>query len=100
MAKKEQGDEERERRISMEIIVDPYDEDERAMGWYNYLVDTLQFPFTATCIAKRAISPLKIGDEVDVIDMPNEDECRAGSVCHDSLGKGWAGSASHAVTTH
>jgi len=29
----------REERIIMEIIVDAYDEEERAMGWYYYLED-------------------------------------------------------------
>ncbi len=65
----------REQRITMEIIVDAYDEQERAMGWYYYLQDHLRFPFTATCIAKRAISPLRVKDEVEVIGMPGEDEC-------------------------
>ncbi len=37
-------DEEREERINMEIIVDAYGPEEQAMGWYNYLSDTLQFP--------------------------------------------------------
>ncbi|HOW71048.1 MAG TPA: calcium-binding protein [Phycisphaerae bacterium] len=58
----------------MEIVVDAYGEDERAMGWYYYLEDKLRFPFTATCTAKRAISPLRVGDEVEVIGMPGEDE--------------------------
>jgi Calcium binding len=30
---------------------------------------------TATCIAKRAISPLRVNDEVEVIGMPGEEEC-------------------------
>src|SRR4051794_34624422 len=34
---KPQKDEEREERITMEIVVDAYNEDERAMGWYCYL---------------------------------------------------------------
>ncbi|MBI3029159.1 MAG: calcium-binding protein [Candidatus Rokubacteria bacterium] len=59
----------------MEIVVDAYDEQERAMGWYYYLQDQLRFPFTATCIAKRSISPLKGKDEVEVIGMPGEEEC-------------------------
>ncbi len=59
----------------MEIVVDAYDEQERAMGWYYYLEDQLRFPFIATCIAKRAISPLKVKDEVEVIGMPGGDEC-------------------------
>ena len=68
-------DEEREHRISEEIVVDAYGPDERAMGWYYYLENRLRFPFTATCVAKRAISPLRIKDEVEVIGMPGEDEC-------------------------
>ncbi len=72
---KPKRDPKREQRITMEIVVDAYDEQERAMGWYYYLEDQLRFPFTATCIAKRAISPLKITDEVEVIGMPGGDEC-------------------------
>ena len=34
---KPEKDEVREERITMEIVVDAYDEDERAMGWYYYL---------------------------------------------------------------
>jgi hypothetical protein len=71
-AKTNQG---RERRIMMEIVVDAYDEHERAMGWYCYLEEKLAFPFTARCISKRSISPLRVGDEVEVIGMPGEDEC-------------------------
>ncbi len=66
----------REQRIMNEIVVDAHDDEERAMGWYSYLEDTLEFPFTATCVARRAISPLLVGDEVDVNGMAPEDECR------------------------
>ena len=69
-------DEEREERIQMEIIVDAYGPEEQASGWYNYLVDTLQFPFTAHCIARRAISPLEPGDEFEVVGIAPEEECR------------------------
>ena len=75
MKKKPGRDPEREERITMEIVVDCYDEHERAMGWCCYLEDQLQFPFTATCVARRAISPLRIKDEVEVTGMPGEDEC-------------------------
>lgn len=76
MAKsKPKRDTEREDRIAMEIVVDAYDAGERAMGWYYYLEEQLQFPFTASCIAERAISPLRVKDEVEVIGMPAEDEC-------------------------
>lgn len=59
----------------MEIIVDAHGPQEQAMGWYYYLEDKLQFPFTAVCCAKRAISPLQIKDEVDVLRMAPEEEC-------------------------
>jgi Calcium binding len=68
-------DETREHRIHMEIVVDCYGEEERAMGWYCYLDDKLTFPFLARCIAKRAISPLREGDEVDVLEMAPQEEC-------------------------
>jgi hypothetical protein len=68
-------DPEREERISMEIVVDCYGESEQAMGWFYYLQDRLQFPFRAHCIAKRATSPLRVKDEVEVIDMAPEEEC-------------------------
>lgn len=65
----------REHRIHIDIIVDAYDEQERAMGWYYYLEDKLRFPLLARCVAKRAISPLQVGDEVELIGMAPEDEC-------------------------
>ena len=68
-------DEERERRITMEIIVDAYGPEEQALGWWCYLDDKLQFPFSARCVARRATSPLKPGDEVEVVAMAPEDEC-------------------------
>ena len=67
---------EREERIDTEIAVDAYGPEERAMGWYCYLEDKLSFPFTATCTAARAISPLQKGDEVEVLDMVPSDECQ------------------------
>jgi hypothetical protein len=68
-------DPQREARIADEIVVDCYDETERAMGWYAYLGDRLQFPFTARCVAKRSISPLRVEDEVEVTGMAPEEEC-------------------------
>ena len=65
----------REERIEMEIIVDAYGSEEQAMGWYYYLEEELQFPFTAVCSAKRSISPLQVEDEVDVLGMASEEEC-------------------------
>ena len=68
-------DQEREDRIENEIVVDAHGEEERAMGWFYYLEENLHCPFTAHCIAKRASSPLKVGDEVEVIGMSFDDEC-------------------------
>ena len=69
------SDPEREQRIHNEIIVDAYGEEERAIGWYYYLQNQLEFPFTAICISKRAISPLQIEEETEVIGMSDEGEC-------------------------
>ena len=68
-------DDDREQRIHDEIIVDAYGPEEQALGWYYYLENTLQFPFTTRCRQERAISPLHVGDEVDVIGMVPEEEC-------------------------
>jgi hypothetical protein len=72
---KTKTDPKREHRIVMEIVVDAYDEHERAMGWYYYLEGHLHFPFTATCISRRSISPLRVKDRVEVLSMALEDEC-------------------------
>ena len=68
-------DEEREERITMEIVVDCYDAEEQAMGWYYYLERTMHFPFTARSVEHRAISPLEPGDEVEVVGMAPVEEC-------------------------
>jgi hypothetical protein len=73
---KPKRDEEREERISMEIVVDAHDEDERAMGWFYYLEDKLTFPFLTRCISERATSPLPVGAEVEVVGMAPADECK------------------------
>lgn len=65
----------RERRIEQEIVVDAYTSDERAIGWHCYLDDKLDFPFKAKCIAVREVSPLRKGEEVEVLGMAPEDDC-------------------------
>lgn len=65
----------RERRIHDEIVVDAYDEAERAMSWYYYLEEKLDFPFKARCAFARTILPLKPGEDVQVIAMAEEDDC-------------------------
>ena len=65
----------REERIENEAIVDAYNEQEKAMGWYYCLENKISFPFLARCIVKRTISPLLVGDNVEVIGMAPEEEC-------------------------
>ena len=79
MARVEEDDV-REHRIHMEVVVDAYGEEERAMGWYYYLDDTLAFPFQAMCIAERRSSPLQPGEVVQVTGMAPEEDCE-----HDML---------------
>ena len=67
----------RERRIEMEAVVDAYNTEERAMGWYYYLEERLRFPFKARCKSKREISPLRVGEEVEVLGMAPETECES-----------------------
>ena len=74
--KRPSREEEREQRIAMEIVVDAYTPEEQAMGWYYSLEDRLHFPFVARCITERSISPLRVGDEVDVVGMAPEAECQ------------------------
>lgn len=68
-------DEVRERRITMEAVVDAYNEQERAIGWYYYLERRLDFPFLARYATRRSTSPLKVGEEVEVIGMAPVEEC-------------------------
>jgi len=68
----------REERISMEIVVDAYDREEVALSWYYYLDEELgsaSEPILAHCIAERAISPLQVGDEVEIVGMAPVEEC-------------------------
>ncbi len=60
----------------MEVVVDAYDTEERAMGWYYYIAETIQFPFAAKCKSRRATSPLKIGDFVEVVKIAEASECQ------------------------
>lgn len=69
------SDEEREDRIHNEAIVDAYGSEEQAMGWYYYLQDRIAFPFRGRCISLRSISPLKIGEVVEVLNMADEADC-------------------------
>lgn len=67
----------RDRRIDYEVLVDAYTAEERAMAWYYYLDDTLEFPFEAKCIAARSVSPLKKGEKIEVLGLAKEEDCLA-----------------------
>ncbi len=60
----------------MEIVVDAYGESGRALGWDYDLEDKLHVRFLTRCVQERAISPLRDGDEVEVVGMAPEDECQ------------------------
>ena len=68
---------EREDRILFEIVVDAYGESERAMSWYYYLQEKIEFPFKTNCTSVRATSPLEVGSQVEVLGMAPEDDCTA-----------------------
>jgi hypothetical protein len=70
-------DEEREHRIMYEAIVDAYDAEEQALGWYYYLEGKIQFPFDARCAKERSLSPLRVDEVVEVIGMADEYDCLA-----------------------
>jgi len=76
MTKRRPEESEREVRIRDEAIVDANGPEEQVMGWYYYLEDKLEFPFTAECRADRSISPLEVGERVAVVGMAPEDECQ------------------------
>jgi hypothetical protein len=68
-------DAEREDRILFEIVVDAYNDTERALGWYYYLQEALSVPFDATCTSTFSTSPLMLGQQVEVLGMADEDDC-------------------------
>ncbi|CAD5931338.1 hypothetical protein PCC9214_01305 [Planktothrix tepida] len=68
-------DESREERITYEIIVDAYDEQEVAMGWYYYLNDNINFPFAGKWSRKVRKTGKIQEKEVKVLGMASEDEC-------------------------
>ena len=63
-------DEIRENRIANEAVVDAYEEEEIAMGWYYYLQDRLVFPFQARWGSRKSSDRT-----VTVLEMSTEDDC-------------------------
>jgi hypothetical protein len=71
----EKTDSSREHRIREEILVEAYSAQEQALAWHNYLDTRLRFPFLAHCTMERIISPLRRGDEIEVVGLAPDDEC-------------------------
>ena len=69
----------REDRIQNEAIVDA-SPDEQAMSWYYYLESKISFPFQATCLATKVVSPFRKGETVEVLRMAPDEVCE-----HDML---------------
>jgi hypothetical protein len=72
-------DEAREERIRMEIVVDAYGPEERVLSWYYYLDERISYADETPlgrCIRERAISPLLVGDDVELLRMAPLEECR------------------------
>ncbi|WP_375472501.1 calcium-binding protein [uncultured Nostoc sp.] len=70
-----EADENREHRIKTEIVVDAEDKEDRAMGWYYYLEEALNFPFLATWTKKGRKSGAVEEKQVEVLGMAPDDEC-------------------------
>lgn len=68
-------DETREHRIETEIIVDAEDKEDRAMGWYYYLDDMMEFPFMAKWKKKSRKTSTIEEKPVEVLGMAPEDDC-------------------------
>lgn len=69
----------REERIEMEYVADADDSAEREVGWHCSLEDAFyggNVKVLCRCYRKRAMSPLAVGDEVEVFDIAPQEECR------------------------
>ena len=71
---------EREERITMDILVDIYEYDDVAMGWYYYLERSLNFPFPALWRTSSKKVNAK-ADLVEVVGMAPEEDCSSEMVC-------------------
>lgn len=70
---KVERDDSREHRIDMEIVVDAYNAEEQAMGWYYYLDNKLNFPFKAKWLTQGSAAK---GEDVEVQGMSPEEDCQ------------------------
>jgi Calcium binding len=64
----------RQKRIDYEVIVDCYDDDEVAMGWYYYLSENLVFPIPATVQLKQRGGKMEeVNVEIVEVDPKSEE---------------------------
>lgn len=68
-------DQTREQRIETEIVADAEDKEDRAMAWYYYLEEALNFPFNAKWTKKSRKSTTPQEKQVEVLGMAPDDEC-------------------------
>src|SRR5215467_7851718 len=66
-------DDDFDQRLDWDIIVDANGPEEQALGWYHYLENHRQVPFDARCVVARPMSPLPVGDGVEVRGLPSEE---------------------------
>jgi hypothetical protein len=66
----------RENRIVYEIVVDAYDEAERAMGWYCHLQNKISFPFLGIWKKTNKTGTI-IAKEIEVLGMASEEDCES-----------------------
>ncbi len=69
-------DPDREERIDMNIIVDAYNEEERRIGWHCYLDNCWDEPFQARLITKGNRRNPQKWQQVEVLGMASEEDCR------------------------
>ena len=75
MPRRTKEDPVREDRILFEIVVDAYNETERALSWYYYLQDQIKFPFFAICHSGNLPPKLEPLQRVKVVSLAPEDDC-------------------------
>jgi hypothetical protein len=63
----------REQRIAA-FLAGAHDEYERIGAWYDYLEAHLHFPFRARCTSQGARAALRLGEQVEVIDLADVDD--------------------------
>ncbi|MDR1493845.1 MAG: calcium-binding protein [Planctomycetaceae bacterium] len=63
-------------RIEDEIIVDAYGPEEQMSGWYYSIGDHIdENHVCCRCRKTRSMSPLKVGEEVDVLEIAPFEDC-------------------------